>query len=98
MIADIIPKLAEFEREDWKYKPRPSNAGPERCIWQMVYHGLEAPKEPLPGRALLVFDDSSWHEELTAGWIRKSAYKLHSEQMKVEIESQGIRLTGQLTA
>jgi CRISPR/Cas system-associated exonuclease Cas4 (RecB family) len=96
MIADIIPKLAEFEREDWKYKPRPSNAGPERCIRQMVYHGLEVPKEPLPGRALLVFDDSSWHEELTADWIRKSAYKLHSEQMKVEIDSQGIKLTGHI--
>jgi hypothetical protein len=96
MIADIIPKLAEFEREDYKYKPRPSNAGPERRIRQMVYHDLEVLKEPLPGRALLVFDDSSWHEELTADWIRKSAYKLHSEQMQVDLVSQGIKLRGRI--
>jgi len=32
---------------------------------------------------MLVFDDSSWHEELTADWIRKTAFRLHSEQMEV---------------
>lgn len=63
MIADVIPKLAEFERKDLSYRPRPSAAGPDRCIRQMVYHGLGIPKEPLPGRALLVFDDSSWYYE-----------------------------------
>ena len=96
MIADIIPKLAEFERQDYKYRPRPSNSGPERCIRQMVYHGLEVPRQPLPGRALLVFDDSSWHETLTGDWIRKSAYKLHSEQMLIEVGSLGINLKGHI--
>ena len=88
MIADIIPKIAsEYFKEkqgEKPFYPRPSSAGPERCIRQMVYHGLNIPPAPLPGRAVLVFDDSSWHEELTAEWIRKSAFHLHSEQMEVD--------------
>jgi hypothetical protein len=39
----------------------------------------------LPGRAILIMDDSSWHEELTADWIRKTNYTLHSQQMHVNI-------------
>ena len=79
MLAEIIPKIAGMEQNEWDFKPRPSSAGPERCIRQMVYHGLGFPSEPLSGRAILVFDDSSWHEELTLDWLRKSAFKIHSE-------------------
>jgi hypothetical protein len=32
----------------------------------------------------MVFDDGRWHQELLADWIRKSAYRLHSEGMRVE--------------
>lgn len=86
MLADLIPKIAgQFQKEDGDYYPRPSMAGPQRCIRQMVYHGLKFPHNPFPGRAILVFDDSSWHEELTHDWIRRSTYKLHSEQMHVDI-------------
>lgn len=86
MIAEIIPKIAgQFGNTESKYYARPSLAGPERCIRQMVYWGLDIAREPLPGRSVLVFDDSSWHEELTADWIRKSAFHLHSEQMKVTV-------------
>ena len=85
MLADLIPKLAVMgAKPEQPYRPRPSSAGPERCIRQMVFHGLKIPRDPLPGRALLFFDDSSWHEELTADWLRTSAYKVHSEQMEVE--------------
>lgn len=86
MISDLIPKLAEFEREDdHEYFPRPSCAGPERCIRQMVYWGMKAPRQPLPGRSLLVFDDGNWHEELTKDWLRKSAYQVHSDQMPITV-------------
>ncbi|KKK57684.1 hypothetical protein LCGC14_3052010, partial [marine sediment metagenome] len=44
---------------------------------------------PWPNRALLVFDDSSWHEELVKDWIRKSAFTLHSEQMAVDCPMSG---------
>ena len=85
MLADVILKIAgQFqEKEDSKYYPRPSMAGPERCIRQMVYHGLNFPHDPLAGRAVMIFSDSSFHEDLTADWIRKSAFQLHSEQMEV---------------
>jgi hypothetical protein len=84
MIADIIPKIAAEEQgAEYKFSPRPSLAGPERCIRSLVYYGLETPRDPWPGRAVMIFDDSSWHEELTADWIRRTTFDLHSEQMIV---------------
>ncbi|MHC4639642.1 MAG: hypothetical protein ACYTBV_19415 [Planctomycetota bacterium] len=84
MIAEIIPALAaEGQDGRGKFKPRPSMAGPVRCSRSMVYHALEYPPEPFPGRAFLIFDDGIWHEELTLDWLRKSAFRPHSEQMTV---------------
>jgi hypothetical protein len=88
MLADILhPIAAQFQQEEHDYFPRPSLAGPERCIRQMVYWGMGIEKSPLPGRTFHVFDDSSFHEELVADWIRQTAFKLHSEQMEVKILS-----------
>lgn len=85
MIADIIHKVAAMtNEEEHSFYPRPSMAGPERCIRQMVYHGLDVPRKSLPGRAVVIFNDSSFHEDLTADWIRKTAFHLHSEQMQVD--------------
>lgn len=50
--------------------------------------------KPIPGRGLLVFDDSSWHEELTKDLLRRSVYQIHSEQMPVEIPAPGLNLKG----
>lgn len=88
MLSEIILKIAgQFqEKEETAYYPRPSLAGKERCTRQLVYHGLNVPKEPLAGRAVMIFSDSSFHEDLTADWIRKSAYQLHSEQMEVAVD------------
>ena len=86
MLADILPKVAsELRPIDHSYGERPSSAGPERCIRAMTYHCMGAPRDPLPGRALMIFDDSSFGEELTADWIRKTSYRLHSEQMHLTI-------------
>lgn len=87
MLADVLIKIAAEQGKEERqsiYRPRPSSSGPERCIRSMVYHALGVERAPLPGRSILVFDDSSWHEELTADWINKSAFKLHSRQMRVE--------------
>ena len=85
MIADIIHKVAAMTIEkEWDFYPRPSSAGPENCIRSMVYHGLKVPRAPLPGRAVVIFSDSSFHEDLTADWIRQTAFQLHSEQMHVK--------------
>lgn len=90
MLAEIIPKIAaaeQFEKgkRDRRYRPRASASGLERCLRADVYHGLDVPREPFPGRAMLIFDDATWQEELTADWIRKSAFKLHSEQMELTV-------------
>ena len=84
MLAEILPKVAQMDYKEYDFRPRPSLAGPERCKRQMVMWGLGLPRSPMPGRAVMVFDDSSWHEELTADWLRKTAYQLHSQQMPVQ--------------
>ena len=98
MIADILHKIAAMDQEDEKpYYPRPSLAGPDRCIRQLVYWGMGIEGKPFPGRTMHIFDDGNWHEELVANWIRKSAYQLHSEQMKVNVgEKYGIHLEGSI--
>jgi hypothetical protein len=87
MIAELISKVAGFEKKARShYIPRPSSAGPERCIRQMVYHATNTPQDKEIGdRFVLTMDDSSWHEELTGDWINKTAYKLHSQQMAIDI-------------
>jgi len=85
MLAEVLVKVAGFELEGHGlYTPRPSLAGPERCIRQMVYWANGTPEDRTIGdRFIMVLDDSSWHEHLTADWIRQSAYTLHSEQMHI---------------
>mgnify|MGYP001604613161 CR=1 FL=1 len=87
MLAEILHKIAGMEKDDLfqPYRPRPSLAGPKRCIRQLVYLASNTPKDrDIGDRFIHVLNDSSWHEELTADWIRKSAYKFHSEQMKID--------------
>lgn len=92
MIADLLHNVAAMEQEETSpYAIRPSLASPEtaedpgRCKRAMVYWRRGESPAPWPGRFVLVLDDSSWHEELTADWIHKTAYRLHSQQMPVDI-------------
>jgi hypothetical protein len=86
MLAEIMHKIIGFEKEDaGPYYPRPSIAGPERCIRQMTYWGNGTPQDKLiADRAISVMDDSRWQEELSADTLRKSVYKVHSEQMPID--------------
>ena len=99
MLADIIHKIAGMDKETtiYPYYPRPSLADPARCLRQLDYWKQKYLPEPLSGRSVLVLDDSSWHEELVADWIRKSAYRLHSEQMQVESNGLKGHIDGILT-
>src|SRR5438105_2670715 len=83
MLADVIPDLAFRQTHEHLYRPRPSLAGPERCLRQLVYLAMGTKGRPFPGRFLLVLDDSSWHEELTLNWLAQSEYKIHSRQLEV---------------
>lgn len=89
MIVDTIMNVAGSQakdREDYAYYPRPSMAGPERCIRQMYYSRCGKPKKERDPRFELILDTSSWHEELVADWINKTSFKLHSRQMKVALK------------
>lgn len=86
MLAEILHKVAGFEKHEGVYYPRPSLSGPERCIRQMVYWASKIPiNKALADRFVMILDTSAWHELLTADWIQKSAYKLHSAQMGVDV-------------
>jgi len=84
MIAEIILKVAGFEKDETPYYPRPSNAGLERCLRAMCYQAQNYRGRLLGDRFYAVMDDSSWHEELTLDFLRKSSFQVHSEQMVVE--------------
>jgi len=85
MLADIITKIAFGEQEsDHGFYPRPSIAGPERCLRSMVYWAMGTPPQPFPGRTMLVFSDGNWHAELTKDLLRRTAFQVHSEEMEVE--------------
>jgi hypothetical protein len=92
MLADVIHKVAQATQDDEQpYHPRPSMASPSRpddpgrCIRQMVYHRLDTPAAPLPGRVLLVFDDGRTHEDLTIKWLEKAAVTVYGRQLPVDI-------------
>ena len=82
MLAEKIQYIAEINQEPMRpYRPRPSNAGPERCARCLVYHAMGVPPKPLPGRAILKMKDSAYHENITAGWLEGGELKPHSKQM-----------------
>lgn len=85
MLAPILHKILKMdEPERHPYYPRPSSAGPQRCERQMVYHRIKQPEDHgFSGRMLAVFEDSTWDESQSADIIAKSAFQIHSAQMKV---------------
>ena len=87
MIADMLHKVAGMDQSsDQAYHPRPSLAGPERCLRSLVYHKLGIKKKAFPGRTLMIFDDGIWGEEITLDWISKTSYQVSSSQMKILVK------------
>lgn len=84
----MIIRAAGMEpAESQPYFPRPSGAGPERCMRQMVYHALGTPPDQRRNdRFIIVLDDSSIHETLTEDWLNKTVFQLHSQQMAVNLD------------
>lgn len=86
MIVELLHKVAGMELEEHQYRPRPSMAGPDRCLRQMVYQRMDAPPDKaIPDRLKHIFNDGQWHEELTREWINKTNFKLDSEQLGVTL-------------
>lgn len=87
MLAELIHPIAAMGYEEWPFKPRPSNAGPEHCLRKLAYQAHGTPQRDPGGRFLVVMDDSSWHEELIIQWIEKSAFQVHSRQMRIQCDT-----------
>lgn len=96
MLVEAIYRVAEELQEERRpYRHRPSSAC--KCIRALVYHALGTEAKQFPGRALLVFDDGNWGEKHTIRWIKKSAYRVHSRQMKIDIfEVNGKMVSGSI--
>ncbi len=84
MLAELLPRLAVMKNDNHTYRPRPSLAGPDRCLRQLTYMAMGLKGEPAPGRFLILLDDSSWHEELSLDWLSTSVFRIHSRQMRIE--------------
>ena len=74
MIVELITKNAGADQEQFAYKPRPSSVG--RCFRALVYDAKGIKGDNFADRALLVFEDGHWHEELIKDHIRKTVYEL----------------------
>lgn len=100
MIVESLYKILEMankEEPDHVYYPRPSLAGSERCIRQLVYSATNTERNSdLSGRTLSIFEDGSLHELAMGDLIQKSAFHLHSEQMKIEVAMLGLTLKGSI--
>ena len=84
MLAEMLLKVAGMGQKPAQlYRPRPSSSGPERCLRQLCYKAFRLAEPKMADRFVVVLDDSSWHEELTADLIRRSAFQLNSQQLRV---------------
>lgn len=103
MIAGLLMKVASMEageQDRQAYRIRPSGISVHhedewygRCPRAAVYDRLGFLPAPRPGRMVILLEDSSFAEHLTADWIRKTTYTLHSEQMGVDcMDIEGITL------
>lgn len=99
MIVELIAKNAgQTQEENAPYYPRPSSVG--RCFRANVYHAMGVPADQFPDRAILVFEDGNWHEELIKDHIRKTVYELtewKGKDQRIEIaEINGRPMTGEV--
>jgi hypothetical protein len=87
MLSELLHQIARMKAEEegeHVYRPRPSLAGPERCIRALTYAAMKTPpSKHLAGRMFHVFEDGHLHAMIVGAWIEQTAYKLHSAEMPV---------------
>ncbi len=99
MLVELITKNAgQTQETNYRYYPRPSSVG--QCIRNLVYHASGVPADKFPDRALLVFDDGNWHEELLKDHIRRTVFTLSEWKgynQRIEIaDINGRKMTGEI--
>lgn len=85
MFAELILGLAQLGLKPTSYRPRPSVAGPERCLRQLVYKARGAPEPPVGRRLAMVFEDGHRHEDTTLKFLKNSLFILEAEQRPITI-------------
>ncbi len=99
MIVELIARNAgESQEESQPYYPRPSSVG--KCIRALVYHAMGVRADPFPDRAILVFEDGNWAEEIIKDHIRKTVFELEEwkgSRQRIKIaEINGRLMTGEI--
>jgi hypothetical protein len=97
LIADLIHKVArESQPPMQEYRPRPSGWG--RCFRASTYHALGYEPKLFPGRFVILLEDSSFAEDMTIDWINRTAFKVHSQQLRVNVGTTrgGEEITGSI--
>lgn len=85
MFIEAIHGAAQMGLTDSRYRPRPSMAGPERCLRQLVYKGLDVEGTPFGARLALVLQDGDAHEDVSIDVLNRTLLRIHSEQRAINI-------------
>lgn len=98
MLAELIAKNAGQDQDQRDYYPSPSQIG--RCVRALTYHAIGTTPDPFPDRALLVFEDGHWHEELIKDHVRKTVFRLtewKGTRQRFQIAMiRGVEMTGEI--
>ena len=85
MFIDAIHGAALMGLHDSAYRPRPSMAGPERCLRQIVYKGRGVEGAPVGSRLAMVLKDGNAHERVSIDVLRHTLVHIHSEQHPIDL-------------
>lgn len=85
MFIDAIHGAALMGLHDSAYRPRPSMAGPERCLRQIVYKGRGVEGAPVGSRLAMVLKDGDAHERVSIDVLRHTLLHIHSEQHPIDL-------------
>lgn len=86
MFAELILGAAQLGlRTDDTYRARPSMAGPERCLRQMVYKSRGLEEDRFSSRLAVIFLDGVAHETVTFDILKTTLLQIHSEQRPINL-------------
>ena len=86
MFIEAIHGAAQMGLSESTYRPRPSMAGPERCLRQLVYKGLHVEGTPFGARLAMVLEDGSAHEQVSIDVLKHTLLQIHSEQRPINLD------------
>ena len=85
MFAETILGVAKLGITPSTYRPRPSLAGPERCLRQTVYRGRGVEEPPVSGRLAMIFRDGHTNEDTSLAFLQQSLFHIHGQQLAINI-------------